>query len=236
MPVVGDRCIPGSKVHQLSGTVLGPLQRRVVVPVPGPRSSMTVGVIDADSLHGQRLDTFDPTVHWMRVSGPLHGEFVDASDAWRCAVAAAYRALGSELITISEQILAIAVDHAKTRVQFGTPIGSFQSPRHALAEACAALEGLAPFWANPGATVDNSRRRPPRLPRAAHTGRCPAPRCKYWVRSGSPRNTTYIATSAGDSSLTHSSAPTTNSNRCLPSSSSTPIRPARHPPAIVACG
>jgi hypothetical protein len=119
MPAIGDRCQPAS----------------------GPGATVTAGVVDADSLHGQRLDTFDPTVHWTRVNGPQHGEFVDASDAWKRAVAAAHRALGTELIAITDQILAIAVAHAKTRVQFGTPIGSFQSPRHALAEACAALEG-----------------------------------------------------------------------------------------------
>jgi hypothetical protein len=141
MPAIGDRCLPASDGEQVRGIVLGPLQGRVMVPVAGPGARVTVGIVDADSLHGQRLDTFDPTVHWTRVNGPQHGEFVDASEAWNRAVAAAHRALGTELIAITEQILAIAVDHAKTRVQFGTPIGSFQSPRHALAEACAALEG-----------------------------------------------------------------------------------------------
>lgn len=141
MPTVGDRCIPASDRDQVCGIVLGPLRGRVLVPVLGADAGMTMGVVAADSLHGQRLNTFDPTVHWTRVSGPLHADLIDASDAWRCAVAAAYRALGTELIAIAEQILRMAVDHAKTRVQFGTPIGSFQSPRHALAEACAALEG-----------------------------------------------------------------------------------------------
>lgn len=140
MPTVGDRCVPASD-DRVCGIVLGPLRGRVLVPVPGPESSMTVGVVNAGGLRGQRLDTFDPTVHWTRVSGPLDADLVDASDAWRRAVAAAHRALGTELIAITEHILRIAVDHAKTRVQFGTPIGSFQSPRHALAEACAALEG-----------------------------------------------------------------------------------------------
>lgn len=141
MPTVGDRCVFVSDRDQVCGIVLGPLRGRVLVPVAGPETSMSVGVVDADSLHGQRLDTFDPTVHWTRVSGRLQTDLVDASDTWKRAVAAAHRALGTELISITEQILRIAVEHAKTRVQFGTPIGSFQSPRHALAEACAALEG-----------------------------------------------------------------------------------------------
>jgi alkylation response protein AidB-like acyl-CoA dehydrogenase len=80
-------------------------------------------------------------MQWTRVNGSLEGDVVDVSDSWRRAVAAAQRALSTEVIAITEQILRIAVEHAKTRMQFGTPIGSFQSPRHALADACAALEG-----------------------------------------------------------------------------------------------
>lgn len=141
MPAAGDRCVPASDDDQVRGIVLGPLQGRVVVPVPGPRATVSIGVVDAESLHGQRLDTFDPTVHWTQVSGPFHAKLVEASGAWNRAVAAAHRALGTELIAITDEILRLAVDHAKSRVQFGVPIGSFQSPRHALAEACAAVEG-----------------------------------------------------------------------------------------------
>jgi Acyl-CoA dehydrogenase, C-terminal domain len=141
MPGVGDGYTPASDSDQVSGIVLGPLQGRVVVPVLGPLATVSLGVVDAESLHGQRLDTFDPTVHWTQVSGPLDTKVVEASGAWDRAVAAAHRALGTELIAITDRMLRLAVDHAKSRVQFGVPIGSFQSPRHALAEACAAVEG-----------------------------------------------------------------------------------------------
>lgn len=141
LPGTGSGCTPDSDTDQVTGIVLGPLQGRVLVPVSGPGATVSVGVVDAASLRGQRLDTFDASVHWTKVSGPLQAQLVDASSAWSRAVAAAHRAVGTELIAITAQILRIAVEHAKTRVQFGTPIGSFQSPRHALAEACAALEG-----------------------------------------------------------------------------------------------
>jgi alkylation response protein AidB-like acyl-CoA dehydrogenase len=46
--------------------------------------------------------------------------------------------------------LRIAVEHVSVRIQFGSPIGAFQSPRHLLAEAKANLEGaralLAETW------------------------------------------------------------------------------------------
>ncbi|WP_375488244.1 acyl-CoA dehydrogenase family protein [uncultured Mycobacterium sp.] len=141
LPSAGDGCTPASHGDQVSGIVLGPLPDRVVVAVTGPSATVSAGVVDAQRLHAQRLDTFDTTVQWTRVSGPAPTELVEASQAWPHAVAAAQRALGTELVAISEQILRLAVEHANTRIQFGVPIGSFQSLRHALAEACAAVEG-----------------------------------------------------------------------------------------------
>ncbi|BBZ15575.1 acyl-CoA dehydrogenase family protein [Mycobacterium branderi] len=141
MATGADGPAPASDGEQVSGVVLGPLPARVVVPVRRPGPSVWIGVLDAENLHAERVDTFDPGVHWTRVRGPLPAELVEASEAWHHALAAAHRALGTELIAISEQILHLAVEHAKARAQFGVPIGSFQSPRHALAEACAAVEG-----------------------------------------------------------------------------------------------
>lgn len=141
MPAVGDGYTPSSDGDRVSGIVVGPLQGRVAVPVSAPAGSVSIGIVDADDLHGQRLDNFDSSVHWTMVSGQMRTSLVEASGAWSRAVAAAHRALGTELIAITEEMLRLAVEHAKTRVQFGTPIGSFQSLRHALAEACADLEG-----------------------------------------------------------------------------------------------
>jgi hypothetical protein len=138
--VLPNGVTPSTDGDQIRGVVLGPVQGRVAVPVSEGRA-VFIGVVHADGLEGQRLDTFDPTAHWTAVSGALPTRLVEASGAWDRAVAAAHRALGTELNAITEQILRFAVEHAKTRVQFGTPIGSFQSLRHALAEACAALEG-----------------------------------------------------------------------------------------------
>jgi hypothetical protein len=141
VPAIGHAYTPASESDDVRGVVMGPLQGRVAVPVSGAGGVVSVGVVDAEHLRGQRLDTFDSTVQWTLVSGPAPSPVVNATAAWNRSVAAAHRALGTELIAITEQILQLAVEHAKNRVQFGTPIGSFQSPRHALAEACAALEG-----------------------------------------------------------------------------------------------
>ncbi|MEB3065108.1 acyl-CoA dehydrogenase family protein [[Mycobacterium] zoologicum] len=132
---------PGSDSDRVAGIVLGPLDGRLVVPVSGAMGAVSIGVIEADRLTGQRLDTFDPSAYWTQVSGPLDVALVDASTEWNRAIAAAHRALATELVALADQALRIAVDHVKVRVQFGAPIGSFQSPRHALADASAVLEG-----------------------------------------------------------------------------------------------
>ena len=133
--------LPGSDEHHISGIALGPLEGRLVVPVPGPMGSVSICVVDASGLHGERLDTFDASVCWTQVTGPLDTPLVEASTEWNQAIAAAQRALATELVALAEQALRIAVEHVSVRVQFGGPIGSFQSPRHALADASAALAG-----------------------------------------------------------------------------------------------
>jgi Acyl-CoA dehydrogenase, C-terminal domain len=135
--------LPGSAAHRVSGIVLGPLEGRIVVPVSGPMGAVSVGVVDASRLDGQRLDTFDASTQWTRVSGPLDVPLVEASAQWRRALAAAHRALATELVELAERTLRIAVEHVSVRVQFGAQIGSFQSPRHALADASAVLAGAA---------------------------------------------------------------------------------------------
>jgi hypothetical protein len=141
LPELSAGHTPGSDDDRVTGIVLGPLRGRLVVPVSGPMGAVSVAVVDADALHGERLDTFDPSVYWTRVNGPLDAALVDASTEWNRAIAAAHRALATELLALADQALRIAVDHAGTRVQFGAPIGSFQSPRHLLADAHASVEG-----------------------------------------------------------------------------------------------
>jgi alkylation response protein AidB-like acyl-CoA dehydrogenase len=133
--------IPDSDDGGVSGIVLGPLEGRLVVPVSGPMGTVAIGVVDASLLDGERLDTFDTSAFWTRVSGPLDGRLVDASTEWNRAMAVAHRALATELVALAEQALRIAVEHVSVRVQFGAPIGSFQSPRHALSDAAATLAG-----------------------------------------------------------------------------------------------
>ena len=143
LPAISDGITPAADTGRVAGIVLGPIPTtgRLVVPVTNSRGSVSLGLVDADRLAGTRLDTFDSSAYWTQVSGPLDGDLVDAQAEWRLAIAAAHRALATELVALADEALRIAVDHVTVRVQFGSPIGSFQSPRHLLAEAKANLEG-----------------------------------------------------------------------------------------------
>lgn len=141
LPELAAGDTPESGDGAVHGIVLGPPRGRLVVPVRGDMGTMSVSVVDADHLDATRMDTFDPAVHWTRVSGPLPGTFIAANAEWTRAIAAAHRAIATELVALADQALRIAVSHTEVRVQFGSPIGSFQAPRHMLAEAYAGLEG-----------------------------------------------------------------------------------------------
>jgi len=154
LPDLATGYLPGSDAGRVSGIVLGPLEGRIVVPVSGPMSTVSVGVVDASRLDGQRLDTFDASTYWTRVSGSVDAPLIEASTEWNRALAAAHRALATELVELAERALRIAVEHVSVRVQFGAQIGSFQSPRHALADASAVLAGaralLSESWRDGG--------------------------------------------------------------------------------------
>jgi len=141
LPDLSAGCVSGPDAGRVSGIVLGPLEGRIVVPVSGPMGAVSVGVVDASRLDGQRLDTFDASTYWTRASGGLDVPLLEASTQWNQALGAARRALATELVELAERALRIAVEHVSVRVQFGAPIGSFQSPRHALADASAVLAG-----------------------------------------------------------------------------------------------
>src|SRR5262249_53392471 len=53
-------------------------------------------------------------------------------------------ASAAELVGLARQMLEVTVEYAKTRKQFGKPIGSFQAVKHHLADAHVAVEMAAP--------------------------------------------------------------------------------------------
>jgi acyl-CoA dehydrogenase-like protein len=129
-----------SDAAQVRGMVAGTPRGRLAVAVPNA-GNVSLAVLDADELECRRLDTFDPSVHWISVTTPIPATLTEGSVQWTNALGAARRALATELIALGDEALRLAIEHVTARTQFGAKIGSFQSPRHALAQAFAELEG-----------------------------------------------------------------------------------------------
>ena len=127
--------------QEVSGIIIGPFRGRVAVPVSGPMGTVSVGVVEASRLEGQRLDTFDSSVSWTSVSGPLDFPLVEALTEWYRAVSAAQRGLSTELVALADSVLMVFVDgggdHTSTR-----ELPSFVDVTcHQVAQATAVLEG-----------------------------------------------------------------------------------------------
>ena len=66
-----------------------------------------------------------------------------ASALWNAVATAGRRALGYQIVGAVGAMIDLAVEHARNRVQFGRPIGSFQGVRNRLAEAHVACTAAA---------------------------------------------------------------------------------------------
>ncbi len=100
---------------------------------------------DAPGLERRRLQTLDPTRRLARLelagvrAEPL-GTPGRSADALERALDEARVALACEMVGGMERVVETAVDYARSRVQFGRPIGSFQAIKHRCADMHIALE------------------------------------------------------------------------------------------------
>lgn len=69
----------------------------------------------------------------------------DAAAAWRAAADGGAWAAAAVLVGVAERLVSMATDYAKSRVQFGVPIGSFQAVKHHLADALVRVEFARPL-------------------------------------------------------------------------------------------
>ncbi len=84
------------------------------------------------------LTTIDPTRRYARVEAS-GGEALPGDVAG--ALARAEVALSAEMVGIAQRTMEMAVQYAKERKQFGTPIGAFQAVSHRCAEMLLETEG-----------------------------------------------------------------------------------------------
>jgi hypothetical protein len=94
------------------------------------------------------VDGLDPALGIIEVTGAeVTADVViggpPAVAAWDAVATAGRLALGYQILGAVDRMIELAVDHARYRVQFGQPIGSFQAVRNRLADAHVAREGAA---------------------------------------------------------------------------------------------
>ncbi|MCB9683184.1 MAG: acyl-CoA dehydrogenase family protein [Alphaproteobacteria bacterium] len=116
----------------------------LVLVVEGDR----VGVVRAPRLVAQ--PAVDGSRRLFAVEGDVEPTDADGRELLdRAALAAA-----AQLVGLSHHMLAMAVDYAKTRRQFGAPIGSFQAVQHHLVDALLRVRFAAPTVAQAAWHVD----------------------------------------------------------------------------------
>ena len=130
----------------VSGWLLGDAGagRRLVACCAAPDGSTHVVTLDATPLAREAVTGVDESLGLVQVTGstavePDAARLVD--DEWLTVMASAQRAVSAEIVAVAQVMLDLAVEHARTREQFGRPIGTFQAVKHHLAEAHVAITG-----------------------------------------------------------------------------------------------
>jgi alkylation response protein AidB-like acyl-CoA dehydrogenase len=102
-----------------------------------------------------------------RLADVIPGEIVETGAPIQRALDLGTLACAAQLLGAGHALLSMAVEHAKTRTQFGRPIGAFQAVRHQLADVAVALAFARPLlYAAAVALADPA----PGVPTPAHTG------------------------------------------------------------------
>ncbi|WP_395111189.1 acyl-CoA dehydrogenase family protein [Actinomadura sp. SCN-SB] len=136
------RTVTGEKLFVLDAQVADVLLAVV-------RTEHGTGVVEVDAaapgVRIEPLQTVDPTRRQARVvfesaPGTLLTPGHDAAPAVRRMCDLAGVALAAEQVGGATRVLEMATSHARTREQFGRPIGGFQAVKHLLADQLVAVE------------------------------------------------------------------------------------------------
>jgi alkylation response protein AidB-like acyl-CoA dehydrogenase len=134
--------LTGEKLYVLDGALADLVL--VVARAPGGVSVFAVGR-EAQGFTTEALSTMDQTRKQARLvfsatPATLIGAEGDGSAAVATMLDLAAVALAAEQVGGAQRVLDMAVDYAKSRVQFGRPIGSFQAIKHKCADMLVEVE------------------------------------------------------------------------------------------------
>jgi alkylation response protein AidB-like acyl-CoA dehydrogenase len=140
-----------------SGAALACVAWDPSAPVPYAPSADVAVVLTADAVYATELTARPPREPAMDLTRELGWLAFDPSAARRLGGADARARLldrgavftAADLLGSSSRALDLAVEHAKERVQFGRPIGSFQAVKHRCADMLVDVEGMRStvYWA-----------------------------------------------------------------------------------------
>lgn len=191
-PLVGDRFDPqqagaavlgGVTAHRdADGWILAGTSRHVLDGDRAERFAVVtaagVFLVDANNpaVSTRRAEIFDPVLHVAEVS--LAG--VHVADGDRLAIDAekahhlALTGMAVTMVGACQRILDLALEHVKSRYQFGVPIGSFQAVQHKAADMHVAIERARAlsYFAALTIAADDPRRRLAAAMAKASAGEC----------------------------------------------------------------
>jgi alkylation response protein AidB-like acyl-CoA dehydrogenase len=133
----------------------------------GP-DGLALFIVPREAVAASSLQTLDASRQYASVhlDGVTVGPDRTLGEPGRCApvlarvVEEASTALALEMVGTCQSIFDIALEHAKTRAQFGSPIGSFQAMKHKFADMFVALESARAvcYFASATLAEDDERR------------------------------------------------------------------------------
>jgi hypothetical protein len=151
LPAIGADLVGAADGEALAvrGLVIGARRAEVfLAPVTIHGELTWIGLQGFSGISTRRVEGLDPALTMIEVSGvDVAADVVVAGEpavaAWNAVATAGRLALAYQILGAVGQMIDLAVDHARSRVQFGRPIGSFQAVRNRLADAHVARQGAA---------------------------------------------------------------------------------------------
>ena len=191
-PLVGDRFDPLSAgaavysgvtaVRDAEGWVLTGTDRFVLDGDRAERLAVVtpagVFLVDAQHTTTRRIDVFDPVLHVAEVSfvGVRVAETERLPADTERARHVALMGMAITMVGACQRILDLALDHAKSRQQFGVAIGTFQAIQHKATDMYVAIERARAltYFAALTIAADDPRRRLAAAMAKASAGECQA--------------------------------------------------------------
>lgn len=118
------RC--GDGVEDIIGLLVDPHEKGITLTAERNHADDTLYQVDFNNVAVNAADVINPAGFWA---------------AWDDAMTRSIVALAARSIGAAESIHAMTTDYAKQRVQFGKPIGAFQTIAHYLADLIVKIEG-----------------------------------------------------------------------------------------------